>query len=121
MNVHGRARVDPDRPQAFAKCDRCGFLYNLVDLRYQFEWAGAALINTRFKVCDRCLDVPNEQLRTVILPPDPVPVIDPRPLSFAIDEIDYRVTEDGDLRVTEADEPRVLDSTASQEPPPEPS
>ena len=33
----GRARTDASNPQAHAICDRCGFRYNHVDLRWQFE------------------------------------------------------------------------------------
>jgi hypothetical protein len=32
-----------------------------------------------------------------------------------LEEVDYRVTEEGTQRITEADENRVLDSTASQD------
>jgi hypothetical protein len=76
---HGRARVDPRYPQAFAWCDRCQFQFNLVDLQWQYQWAGAQLQNKRILVCNRCLDKPQEQLRTITLPADPVPVMYPRP------------------------------------------
>jgi len=33
-------------------------------------------------VCKSCLDVPQEQLRTIILPPDPVPISNPRPENY---------------------------------------
>jgi hypothetical protein len=48
-------------------------------LRYQYEWQGSQLINKRFRKCDRCIDIPNPQLMARRLPPDPVPVADPRP------------------------------------------
>lgn len=112
---HGRAQVDPQRPSAWASCDRCGLNYNLADLSYQFQWAGTELINQSIKVCETCLDVPSDFLRTIIIPPDPPPVDQPRPEPYAFDEIDYRVTEGGDLRVTEDDDPRVKDSTASED------
>jgi hypothetical protein len=44
------------------------------------------LFNTNLLVCPPCLDVPNEQLRTITLPPDPVAVDDARIESFATDE-----------------------------------
>lgn len=111
---HGRARVDPQKPQGWSSCDRCGFNYNLVDLSYQFQWAGTDLINQGIKVCSTCLDVPSDFLRTIIIPPDPEPLDQPRPEPYAFDEVDYRVTEESDLRVTENDEPRVIDSTGSE-------
>lgn len=75
----GRARVSARRPEALAVCDRCGLTYNLVDLKWQFQWQGIELQNLRILVCDDCLDRPQIQLRTIILPPDPIPVLNPRP------------------------------------------
>lgn len=82
----GRARTSSTRPQAFAVCDRCSFWYNHVDLRWQFQWQGTSMTNLRFLVCRRCLDVPNQQLRAIILPADPVPINNPRIEPFAEDE-----------------------------------
>ncbi len=79
----GRAEIDPFAPQALGICDRCGFQYNLRALRYQYQWAGDTMINLHLRVCDRCHDVPQEQLRIIRLPPDPLPVMDPRPEDFA--------------------------------------
>lgn len=76
---HGRARVNPESPEAFGICDDCNFQYNLVDLQFQFAWRGNTLQNTGFRVCYECYDKPNEQLRPRILPADPVPVMNPRP------------------------------------------
>lgn len=78
--LHGRAQVDAQHPEAFAVCDRCGFLYNYSDLVWQYEWRGMALQNIRLLVCKRtCLDVPFIFNKPIILPPDPVPVDWPRP------------------------------------------
>lgn len=85
--------------------------YNLHKLNYQYQYAGADLINLRIRVCDICMDVPSQFLRTIIIPPDPVPVFDSRPENYVFDEIDYRVTEESDQRVTEAGLPRVVEST----------
>jgi len=112
---HGRAEVDSSNPKGWSTCDRCGFNYNLFRLSYQYQWAGTDLINLRLRVCPTCMDTPSEFLRTIIIPPDPLPLIDPRPEPYVLDEVDYRATEDGDQRVTEADEDRVLDSTASED------
>jgi hypothetical protein len=88
----GRARVSAKNPQAFAICDRCGFGYNHVDLRWQFDYAGAAIINKRILVCNSCYDTPNEQLRAIILPADPVPIMNPRLPDFALAESNVRFT-----------------------------
>ncbi len=92
---HGRARVNPSGPQAFAICDRCGALWNRVDLQAQTLWGGPRLFNTGWLVCRRCLDVPNEQLRSLVLPPDPPPILQPRVETFFIDETNFIVTEEG--------------------------
>lgn len=88
MRPHGKyAAVDATRPEAFAQCDRCGFWYNRSRLAWQNYWAGTHLYNTGYLVCDdRCLDIPNEQLRTIILPPDPPPVINSRVPDFTYEE-----------------------------------
>lgn len=80
---HGRARVSTTNPQAFAVCDRCCRWWNRTDLTWQFDWAGAKLINKRILVCRTCLDVPQEQLRAIAIPPDPIPIRNPRPDLYA--------------------------------------
>lgn len=75
-------------PQALGICDRCGFRYTHSHLRWQFDFRGPQLQNTRLLVCRRCEDVPQDQLRPIILPPDPMPIQNPRPEAFAIDETD---------------------------------
>lgn len=97
----GHARVDPTNPQAWATCDRCAALYNLVDLRWQFQWSGVLLRNTRFLVCESCWDQPSEFLRAIILPPDPVPVLNPRPEPYTAEEPSFICTESRDDLVTE--------------------
>jgi hypothetical protein len=88
----GRARTSSKNPQAFGVCDRCGFWYNHVDLAWQFDWGGASLINKRILVCQPCNDIPQNQLRAIVLPADPVPVMNPRTEPYASDETDYTVT-----------------------------
>lgn len=83
---HGRARVNARNPQAFGVCDRGGCWVSHVDLQWQYEWSGTQLTNTGLLVCERCLDVPNEQLRTIVLPPDPLPIQNARVEPFAVDE-----------------------------------
>ena len=75
----GHAVTNPQHPRAFGVCDACGFWFNHHKLRYAVEWQGTQLVNLRFLVCERCWDKPNDQLRAKIVPPDPVPIRDPRP------------------------------------------
>jgi hypothetical protein len=84
----GRARVSAKNPQAQGVCDRCGIWYTLNDLVWQFDWRGTSLQNLWIRVCKRCLDVPQEQLRAIQLPADPVPVFQPRVENFLADEVD---------------------------------
>jgi hypothetical protein len=88
----GRARISSTNPQALAICDRCGFTYNHVDLAWQFDYAGAGLINKRILVCNSCMDTPQEQLRAIVLPADPTPIVNPRVEVWADAESDYVTT-----------------------------
>lgn len=92
MRPHGRARVSTKSPQAFAICDKCGFLFNHVDLRWQLEWAGNKLINLKQLVCRRCNDIPNNQLRAIIVPADPIPIMNPRIQDYVSASTDYITT-----------------------------
>jgi hypothetical protein len=83
------ARVRPSNPEAWAVCDRCGFWFQSKDLAFQYEWAGVHLYNTGALVCtvgNRCYDKPFEQLRTIILPPDPEPIMNSRVPNLAAAE-----------------------------------
>lgn len=92
---HGKyARVSTNNPEAFAICDRCGFVRNMSDLIWQDAWAGTHLYRIQTLVCsDRCYDVPQEQLRTIILPPDPPPVLNARVPNYAYEEQTARIVE----------------------------
>lgn len=89
-SISGRARTNPSSPQAHAICDRCGFRYNRVDLNWQYDWRGAALQNIRILVCNSCMDTPQEQLRAIVVPADPVPIDQPRTQDFAQAETNYQ-------------------------------
>lgn len=81
--------VNANDPAGAAQCDRCGHWFNLRDLTWQYEWGGVSLYNKRVLVCtvgNRCYDFPQEQLRTIILPPDPLPLKNPRVPDFAYEE-----------------------------------
>ena len=92
MRATGRASVSSSNPRAFGICDRCGFLYNHNRLQWQFDYAGAGLINKRILVCNDCNDVPQAQLRAIVLPADPVPIQNPRVQDYVAAETNYRTT-----------------------------
>ena len=91
-SISGRARTSSRNPQAFGICDRCGFVYNHVNLQWQFDYAGAGLINKRILVCNPCYDKPQAQLRAIIVPSDPIPIQNPRVENWAEAETDNVTT-----------------------------
>jgi hypothetical protein len=94
MRPHGRyVSIDPNNPEHTALCQRCGSPNNRVNLMPQMQWAGMGLIDTGYRVCARCLDVPNPNERTLILPPDPAPIFDALPIAFPMEEDDYLTDE----------------------------
>lgn len=103
------ATANPFNFDPFAICDCCGFLYNHSQLRFQAVWQGNQLVNTKLLFCPTCFDLANEQGRTIILPPDPKPVIDPRPPNFDLLMYDYRITDEDDPRVTDGGISRITD------------
>lgn len=82
----GRAFTDPSSPRAYGVCDRCGAWVQHYTLQSQREWAGTTIIDLGVLCCDRCLDDLQPQLRTIILPPDPQPIINARVEQFSLDE-----------------------------------
>ena len=88
----GRARISSRNPQAAGICDRCGFAYTHSTLRWQFDYAGSGLINKRLLVCNSCYDVPQAQLRAIVIPADPMPIQNPRVQDYVAAEISQRTT-----------------------------
>lgn len=71
--------INKEHPEALGICDRTGFVHMHKDLVQEMEWRGDRLVWTGFLVGKEYLDTPNQSLRPPILPPDPVPVVRPRP------------------------------------------
>lgn len=74
-----RVSIDVKNPQALGICDKTGFVFMRKDLVRQMEWHGNALVWTGAYVGRPYVDKPNEQGRSPMLPPDPIPVPQPRP------------------------------------------
>jgi hypothetical protein len=110
---HGRARVNEDNPQAWGRCDRCSFLYNLRDLHYQYEVNGLTMLNTRLRVCEECMDNPNFQFQNIPLPADPLPKRNARPEPYLLDEVDYLTTQDYTPIATQDGQPLTPDQASS--------
>lgn len=127
MRPHGRAKVNARNPEAFAICDGCGFLYQHSELRFQLQWSGNKLVNLKQLVCRRCNDIPQTQLRAIVLPADPMPVMNPRVQNYQAASTDYRATSGQNtvnpltgipipgntLRITENDDYRVTQQTGA--------
>ena len=126
----GRAVANARNPRAFAVCDRCGLWNQHHKLSWQWDWAGAGMVNKQILVCPRCTDRPQDQLRAIILPADPLPIQNPRTEPFFADETTQRVTGGtvrtygntgipigpvGDYRITQNNRRRVPQQTG--EPP----
>lgn len=86
----GRAKTSATNPQAHAICDRCGFRYNHAELKWQYDWRGAMIQNIRILVCDTCYDTPQEQLRSIVVPADPTPIVNARVQDFETAETNYQ-------------------------------
>lgn len=96
------AEVDPESPRAWGTCDRCGFLYNLHRLQWQFAYRGSMRAqNTRLLVCDRCVDPLNPQDASYILPPDPPPLLNARPGAHSADEGSWLITDEQEIITTQ--------------------
>lgn len=76
---HGKyVNINLSNPRALGVCDYSGYIFNREDLVKQMDWRGNALVWTGFLVGKPFLDIPNDQARPPILPPDPIPVQMPR-------------------------------------------
>ncbi len=108
------ADTDPSYPQGWATCQRCGFVTNLVKMSWDVQYSGPALINKRFLVCELCVDIPQDQLRSIVLPPDPPGLMNARPEPYTIDETDWRTTQDDDIRETQDGDLRVTQPSQTE-------
>jgi hypothetical protein len=85
MRPHSHYEVDVNAPRAKGVCDRCGQLWQHSQLRWQFQWVGPRLQNLRFLVCPPCYDKPQPNIRTIVIPPDPIPIMNARPENYVQD------------------------------------
>lgn len=86
MRPQSRFEVNSERPRARGVCDRCGQHWQHNRLEWQFQWVGPRLQNLRILVCPECLDKPQPNIRTIVIPPDPVPVMNARPENYVQDD-----------------------------------
>lgn len=72
-------KIDPNNPDAVARCDRSGQLCNYNDLVKQYDYRGMGKVWTGLYVNKYFLDVPNPQNLNPVIKQDPVPLQHPRP------------------------------------------
>ncbi len=93
-----RARTDPTSPRGWGTDMRSGFIVNVENLIEQTEWRGFKPMPTGTLTVHPYLDKPQRQLGAIILPPDPVGLMNARPENYPIDEIWPRLTQRGQPR-----------------------
>lgn len=83
------APINLQHPEPVGYCDRCGFKYPLAQLVEQRQWAGPKTVGMGIRVCTRtCLDeLQQNGFRTIIIGPDPVPLKNPRPGGYQIQQM----------------------------------
>lgn len=86
MRPTSRFTVNSDSPRARGVCDRCGQHWQHSKLVWQFQWVGPRLQNLRFLVCPPCYDKPQPNLRTIVIPADPIPIMNARPENYVLDD-----------------------------------
>ena len=90
----------------WSSCDRCGFIYNLNRLQFQYDFNGGSTpVNLGVLCCSKCLDGLNYQKKLLILPPDPKPIMNTRPEQYVVDETNWLTAEDGTVLTTETGDP----------------
>lgn len=119
LHPTGRGRVSARSPRALAVCQRCGFTYNRWQLRNQVQWQGMQLQPLNIYVCKPCYDVPQMQLKTIILPPDPLPIPLPFPEPYSAEVPRYASTLTG-VQMTTVDGTNII-GTIEVTPNPNPS
>ena len=94
-----RTRTSIRSPRAWGTSDRTGFLGQHERMRFQLTWAGFSLVNTNILVHPDEYDVPNRQTGAILIPPDPLPILNARPEAYvAVDEYTYRLQMGGQAR-----------------------
>ncbi len=105
---HGRAIVDSTDPSAFGVCDCCGVWYNLRTLQWQLYYAGPTLQNSQMLFCPTCITDPNPNTQTIIIPPDPLPVMNARPENFTYAEVDFMTAVPGNYVLVDEDDNEIV-------------
>lgn len=92
----------------WSACDRCGFLASMNRMAFQYDYLGGSVPqNLGLLVCETCTDALNFQQKLLILPPDPAPIFNTRPETYAVNETNWLTTESGDIITTDSGDPII--------------
>ncbi len=71
---------DRKSPHGLAICDGCGFMVQHLELREKKDYRGGSVpVGLSLRVCASCDDVPQPYYSRLLLRPDPIPLMNPRP------------------------------------------
>jgi hypothetical protein len=71
---------DRKSPHGLAICDGCGFMVQHTELREKKDYRGGSVpVGLSLRVCGTCDDVPQPYYGRLLLRPDPIPLMNPRP------------------------------------------
>ena len=98
------SRTNARYPSGWGTCDRSGFVGQQKELINQVEYRGLRLMPTNVFVLPEYADIPQRQLGTIILSPDPLPILNARPEQYPADEIWPRLTQQGQPRYLQGSE-----------------
>ncbi len=86
-------------------------------MSYQREWRGNRIEQLNILVHPDEKDIPNRQLGSLLLSPDPPPKRNARPENYVIDEASYlSVNQDGRSLVTNTSGTAIIDAPITSEP-----
>lgn len=115
---HSQAYASQTRPEAWGQCDRCNRTYLHKNLTFQKKWQGIQLANLFVLVCWECYDKPQENIRTLIIPPDPIPIMNARPEQYSAEVPSFLMTEDRSGLLTEDGQAIIWEITDTPNPDP---
>lgn len=76
----GQPVFEASNPHGLAICDGCGFMVQHTELREKKDYRGGSVpVGLGLRVCASCDDVPQPYYRRLLLKPDPIPLMNPRP------------------------------------------
>ncbi len=105
-----RIHVNPAECVPWGTSDQNGMIGPRPKMGFQREWRGNKIVPLNILVHPDEKDIPNRQLGSLMLSPDPPPKRNARPEQYAIDEASLIITDDGSALITESSGTAILDA-----------